>query len=185
MLVTAFEPFSNHSQNASEELLDAFPEQLPNIQIIKYTLPVSYEEIPSILEELIQKEKPDAVIALGQGPTKSGFRLELISKNKISTIHKDNQDFKPESDRIDPSHVEELEAFLPLEAILKAFENQNVPYELSENAGSYVCNYTYFHLLNTYQNKFPTAFVHVNDQGDLDNQIQALTILIEEVLRFV
>ena len=62
ILVTGFEPFGAHAVNSSMAVVNALP---PSNGLITRVLPVVYEEAGSIIRQLIETHRPDAVMCLG------------------------------------------------------------------------------------------------------------------------
>ena len=62
ILVTGFEPFGSHRSNPSWDAVEALPEEIEGVQIVKRKLPVSFRRFSAPLEAAIEEEmagRPD------------------------------------------------------------------------------------------------------------------------------
>jgi len=115
--------------------------------------------------ELTKKLKDNYkyVIALGQKPLVNEVYIELKAK-KNNTI---------------------LDTIFPIKEIKKLFENDNIDYLISDNAGEYLCNNIYYEGLEYIkQNKLDTKmiFIHVpsiNQDFDFDKLAKAISNFID------
>ena len=114
------------SQAISEELLQDIAVTVTNV-----TLPVSFAKAWPTLLEAIEQAKPDIVIATGLKRTSRGILLERCATNLMDAA-------KPAA----------YWTRLPLRSILHDFAKHEIPAALSSDAGTFVCNSLFYHLLN-------------------------------------
>ena len=117
------------SQAISEELLQDIAVTVTNV-----TLPVSFAKAWPTLLEAIEQAKPDIVIATGLKRTSRGILLERCATNLM--------------DAADPEGPAAYWTRLPLRLILRDFAKHEIPAALSSDAGTFVCNSLFYHLLN-------------------------------------
>ena len=135
ILVTAFEPFENRKTNRSLLLLDSL-----NLTIDKKVLPVDAIKIYSAFEKL-SVNKYDIVIMLGEANI-TNITLELVAKNQLDMRIKDNGGNQFRNQPILRDMPLNLRTNLPIDKLnLEQFD-------LSEDAGSFLCNMAYYLLLN-------------------------------------
>lgn len=147
VLVTAFEAFENRKTNSSLLLLDSL-----NLTIDKKVLPVDAIKIYSAFEKL-SVNKYDIVIMLGEANIPN-IRLELVAKNNLDMRIKDNMGNQFSNQLIIKDRPLNLRTNLPLDKLnLEKFD-------LSEDAGSFLCNMVYYLLLND-NSTCLKAFIHV------------------------
>ena len=170
VLVSGFEPFGGMSQNPSEELVryinEHFNEKTPlttdsGPAIVRgVTLPVTYYKCWEVLHQAIADFKPTCVIALGLAAI-PGLRIETMAKNG----DRGGPDNKGNGHKgaIYPAALEELATKLPVDAIKEALEKNKIPATTSKDAGGYLCNHIFYHLMRyaTSHPELRAGFIHV------------------------
>lgn len=131
------------SQAISEELLQDIAVTVTNV-----TLPVSFAKAWPTLLEAIEQAKPDIVIATGLKRTSRGILLERCATNLMDAGQAGcrQRDSAPPPDR--PGRSAAYWTRLPLRSILHDFSKHEIPAALSSDAGTFVCNSLFYHLLN-------------------------------------
>ena len=165
ILITYFEPFGERTTNASKEvvsLLDGY---------IRKELPVSWSKVPSILDEIFINE-PDYLFLIGEAGSYKEITMERTAHN-ISN-GKDNEGVNKDNELI---LVGDKEVKTTL------FDLSKLPYCISDNAGKYFCNYTYYLALSKAKT-CKVLFVHlpyIEESGpnSLDNLKKDLLNIIE------
>ncbi|NJM85273.1 MAG: peptidase C15 [Leptolyngbyaceae cyanobacterium RM2_2_21] len=139
-LLTSFRPWRAHQiSNASDDLLAALQHQalLPKNTYLLRRLPVSFQLAPAEVLENIVLLRPDFVICCGLAENRCRLSLELQGV--------------------------EAESFLQTPLYLPSLLSGTTITEISADAGSYVCNYLYFRVLQFLSQKpgCQALFVHV------------------------
>jgi pyroglutamyl-peptidase len=146
--VTGFEPWGGRPRNASSEaaaILDGA--DLPGgARARALSLPVALAPAVALLEDVLARVRPVAVVALGIHGTVGGpIRLEEVAVNL--------QDYREPDIRgevvrgpVDPEGPAELASTLPLDEIEQAIRARGVPIERSRDAGRFLCNATFYWL---------------------------------------
>jgi pyroglutamyl-peptidase len=199
VLVTGFEPFDNDSVNPSWEAaqrVDGW--RCEGHEVIARRLPCVYRSIRPLLSALLDELKPDIVIALGLAGGRVDFSLERVAINVDDARIPDNADDQP-IDR--PSAQGGPAAYfttLPIKAILRRVRAAGIPASVSNSAGTFVCNHTFYvarHLAETGRHTFRAGFIHVPylpEQAarhpgvasmSVDTLVAALKIAIETTVR--
>lgn len=165
VLVTGFEPFDNDQVNPSWEAaqrVDGW--RCDGHDIVARRLPCVYRAIRPQLSALLDELSPDIVIALGLAGGRLDFSLERVAINVDDARIPDNADDQP----IDRPSVEGGPAAyfssLPIKAILRRLRAAGIPASVSNSAGTFVCNHTFYiarHLAETGRRTFRTGFIHV------------------------
>ena len=169
ILITYFEPFGERTTNASKEvvsLLDGY---------IRKELPVSWSKVPSILDEIFINE-PDYLFLIGEAGSYKEITVERTAHN-ISN-GKDNEGVNKDNE---PIIVGDKEVKTTL------FDLSNLPYRISDNAGKYLCNYTYYLALSKVKT-CKVLFVHLpyiegSGANSLDNLYKDLLNIIDNLSR--
>ncbi len=141
MLLTTFAPWRAHQpSNAADDLVSHLHcEQLlpPGTTVMRH-VPVSFELAPIRVIAKVVELRPAVVVCCGMAEGRSHLHLERYGKGE---------------DRV-------LESSLPLERLLANTHLSG----LSDDAGSYVCNHLYYHLLGAIaRHGWPiqALFVHI------------------------
>lgn len=153
-----------------------------SMQIEAVVLPVTYEESYSLLKKRIDEFNPDIVLSFGLASSRESIDLETAALNIMDRRTADNKGHKPTSLQIVPEGPESFVSTLPLTGIRAALKKENLPAEESSSAGSYVCNYLFYHLMRDNQDTFRLCgFIHVPPEEKLpfaDLQ-KALSVILE------
>ncbi len=155
ILITGFEPFDEYKTNPSWDIARELSLELP--QVGSLLLPVSFNQCFQKLEKSIQTLSPKAVICLGLADTRERVTVERIAINIAHARITDNDGEQPLERPIHPKGNDGIFSSLALQELT----SQIPGIEVSNTAGTYVCNYLMYQLLYHYQNKFPCGFVHV------------------------
>lgn len=159
-------PFGGRSLNPTALLIESlirneisYPDSLIVDQIL---LPVTFSESFNVLQTKINEFNPDVVISFGQAAGRDSIELEQVAVNLIDADIPDNQGAKPEKELINHLGEDSYFSSLPLQGIEGALKDHNIPVKISNSAGTYVCNYLFYRLMETNQDTFRLCgFIHV------------------------
>ena len=180
-MVTAFEPFGSDDHNPTMALLEALTGD-----VIKVLLPVSYKRAAKTLKKAISDNRPDAVICTGLAGGRSDICIERAALNIKDADIPDNDGEKARGEAVIPGGENALFTSLPVYEFADTLKKEGFPCRVSYNAGTYVCNSTYFCLLET---KVPGVFIHIPYDESfgktpflrLEESVKAVSRLIELV----
>ena len=164
ILITAFEPFGGDDRNASQEVMNALPEDLRGAEIRKLCLPVEFGRAAELAREAAERLRPDAVVCLGQAGRRSEITPERVSINLMDARLPDNAGFQPVEMPIDPDGPAAYFSTLPIRSMTEAMREAGVPARISNTAGTYVCNDLMYRVLrwaNLHRPDLPCGFIHV------------------------
>jgi len=161
ILVTGFEPFGGDKTNGSWEAVKHLQgKRFGDETVVVAELPVVWGKAGEQLHGLILKYHPRAVIAFGQAGAEP-VRLETIAHNTRQE-YKDNAGALPPTDVISTSAPQTLDTALDVGAIQASLEAAKIPVVQSKDAGGYLCNETFYRLMNDPDAQtIPRGFVHV------------------------
>ena len=151
-LVTYFEPFGGRTTNASKEVVSLLSDY------DKKELPVSWLQIESYIDEILSNDL-DYLFLIGEAGSYQEITVERTAHN-ISN-GKDNYDIVKDNEPIN-NGPEELKT---------KFNLDNIPYRISDNAGKYLCNYTYYLALSKAKNT-KAVFIHLPYINNNINQLE-------------
>ncbi len=146
VLVTAFKPFNNSKNNYSEEVL----KYIQNVD--KMILDVVYDECYTQLTQKFNLDEYDLIIAMGEARMRNNIMLETQAINIASCRLPDNNNVAKVNEEI-------IKDGLPILKTTIDLTKFNDVIKLSNDAGKFVCNNLYYHLLHNYSNK--SLFIHV------------------------
>jgi mutator protein MutT len=152
-LITFFEPFDNADSNSSAIIALKLKPILLNAEFLE--LPVSFQKSWQVFETAIAKQNYIGVIALGQAEGRKHISLERMARNWIDTQIPDSDGETPAGWPI-IANQKNLSTRVQLEPLL------GPEIEISECAGTYVCNAFYFRALHHFRSKnIYCLFIHL------------------------
>ena len=164
IIITGFKPFMSHDVNPTEEIISILPGQIYGNEIIRLLLPVEFDNSFDVLKEAIIKYKPNVVIALGLAGNRKAISLERVAINVDHSTAPDNIGNTPNHKTIIKSGKNAYFSKLPLDEIVLKLKQKNINVEISNTAGTYVCNNLFYHLMNYIEENnlnIKAGFVHV------------------------
>lgn len=185
ILITGFEPFGENEKNISQEVLQYLDDSISDIKIIKKVLPVVFNECIEITTSLIDREKPDVIICLGQRSSYDGIAIERIAINLMDSTKPDNKGFAPKDETIEKQGKIAYFSTLPIKQIFEKIKGLGIVSKISNTAGLYVCNnlmYGVLHYISTNNLPIIAGFIHLPSYGkmDLNSVIEAVNSAIME-----
>ena len=170
VLVSAFLPFNKKENNYSAEVLNFISSD--KVEIDKVIIDVLYDKcFDAVAENGL--ENYDFIIALGEARMREALTVEKRAKNISSCSLPDNSGEIKSEEIIDKSFGEYIESKMDFEKF-KDFA------EISFDAGKFVCNNMYFHLLKYDDSR--TLFIHV---PECNNDEEKYKLYAEKISRII
>ena len=163
-LVTGFEPFGGDSINAAREAVLGLPPRIGEIEIATAILPTSYARSLAALEEAIRQARPRIVLCVGQAGDRAALNVERVAINVQDARLPDNDGAQPLDVPVEPGGPPACFATLPIRLALAALQAAGIAAELSNSAGTFVCNHVFYGLMRLAtrkRNRFAAGFLHV------------------------
>lgn len=163
ILLTAFDPFANEKINPTLEVFKKIEDNILNVQLIKLELPTVFGKSSKILEEKIKEAEPDVILSLGQAGGRLKITVERIAINVDDANIKDNEGNKPIDQKIRNDGENAYFSTLPIKAIVEEIKKAGIPAEISNTAGTFVCNHIMYeglYLAEKYGN-IKAGFIHI------------------------
>lgn len=164
ILLTGFDPFGGESINPAYEVVKRINDNINGAEIIKLEVPtVFYDSIARTIEK-IEEIKPDFVINIGQAGGRSEISIERVAINIDDARIPDNKGQQPIDSPINPTGKSAYFATLPIKAIAQSIRDKKIPANVSDSAGTYVCNHLMYGVLDyIYQKNLPiqAGFIHI------------------------
>ncbi|MCM2282316.1 MAG: hypothetical protein NDI61_10785 [Bdellovibrionaceae bacterium] len=149
LLLTGFEPFGGATLNPSAELVreTGWLTMPSSWELRSICLPVTFGEADRVARAAILSETPDMVISLGLAAGRAKIGLERVAINCIDAEIADNAGARPVDAKISATGPDGLFATLPLRKMLDVARAERLNCEISNTAGTYVCNFLLYRLL--------------------------------------
>ena len=195
VLLTGFEPFGGEKTNPSQEIA----RQLHGTMIARHRvagglLPCVFGAAIRELQYLIELHAPVLVVGLGQAGGRSEISPERVAINLDDASMADNSGQQPVDRPIVKEGPAAYWSTLPIKAIVGELRERGIPAAVSQTAGTFVCNHTFYGLMHQLrdQRKIRGGFIHVpylsEQTGDkpslpLETMTQAIAVAIEVSLR--
>jgi pyroglutamyl-peptidase len=191
VLLTGFGPFPGVADNPSAWLAETLARRAARDADAEFharVLPTAWQDarfMPRFYEEL----QPHVMIHFGVSQRATTFRIERSAHNRAAR-RIDAHGLMPSARTIRPDGADRFDTELPAAALAAHLRSCGVPAASSRSAGSYLCNFLYYHSLDwARQQADPrlVLFVHIPPlRGRVDPSGQeALLRGGHEVLRFV
>ena len=164
-------------------------------QLVAAELPCVFDASITELRRLMRTHQPMLVICVGQAGGRSAVSLERVAINVNDARIPDNVDAQPIDTRVVANGPAAYFSTLPIKAILQALQHADVPAEVSQTAGTFVCNHIFYglmHMLATQRGLKKTrgGFIHVPflpEQGaphlPLEVMVSALRLAVATALQ--
>ena len=158
ILITGFEPFNNDIINSSWEVIKRLPDSINGYKINKLLLPVKFEESSKIVIEKANKLKVKYIICVGQAKGRKYITPEM----KAINLKSDNYTSKKECNYILSTGPKYYYSSIDVNKIYNSINNAGIKCNISNDAGTYVCNDLFFNLLHYYNNtNIKVSFIHI------------------------
>lgn len=164
VLITGFDPFGGEKINPSYEAVKLLDNKINGAIVIKRELPTVFNKSIEKLNKIIEEESPDIVICVGQAGGRFNISIERVAINIDDARIPDNEGNEPIDSKIFGNGDNAYFSNLPIKAMVQKINENNIPAEISNTAGTYVCNhimYGLLYLINTKHRNIKGGFIHV------------------------
>mgnify|MGYP000431284457 CR=1 FL=1 len=105
VLVTGFDPFGGEKVNPAYEAVKLLPDTIAGAEIIKIEIPTVFTRSAEVLEEAIQKYRPDVVLDVGQAGGRSCMTVEKVAINLKEARMMESSHLMSRSERTARRHI--------------------------------------------------------------------------------
>ena len=149
VLLTGFDPFGGESLNPSWLAAEALHgETIAGRRIVAVQLPTSFARGPRTLRAAIRRHTPELVVCVGQAGGRAQISLERIAINVDDARIADNDGAQPVDTPIVRGGPAAYFSTLPIKAMFAALREADLPAEISQTAGTFVCNRVFYALMH-------------------------------------
>lgn len=164
ILLTGFAPFDGQSLNPSWEAVRALRgKRIAGHRIAVRCLPVAFDASLRQLRAAIRETSPALVICVGLAGGRERISLERVAINVDDARIPDNEGRQPIDEAIVAEGPAAYFSTLPIKSMLAGLRDAGFPVEVSQTAGTYVCNHVFYGLMHTLRNRrrVRAGFIHV------------------------
>jgi len=195
VLLTGFDPFGGEGVNPSWLAVQALQgRRIAGHRLVTAQLPTVFGTALAQLQALLRQHRPALVICVGQAGGRAALSLERVAINLDDARIADNAGAQPIDTSVVPGGPAAYFTTLPVKAMRAALQRKGLAAEVSQSAGTFVCNHVFYglmHLLATQRahRKTRGGFVHVPwlpEQGApsmaLDDVVSGLRVAVRVAL---
>ncbi len=164
VLLTGFDAFGGEPVNPAEEAVKMVSSQIGGAEVIKVIIPTVQAKSVQAIEKAIEEHNPDIVISIGQAGGRFDITPERVAINIDDYRIKDNEGNQPIDAVIEEDGQAAYFSNLPVKAMVKHMNANNIPASLSNTAGTFVCNHVMYGILYMIDKKYPGmkgGFIHI------------------------
>jgi pyroglutamyl-peptidase len=149
VLLTGFDPFGGQTVNPSWQAVQALHGRtVAGHVVVSAELPTVFGASMQAMRALLRQHKPTLVLATGQAGGRAAISLERVAINVNDARIPDNTGAQP----IDTPVVAQAPAAyftrLPIKAMLSSLLQKGIRAEVSQTAGTFVCNHVFYGLMH-------------------------------------
>lgn len=174
ILLTGFDAFDNADANPSQLAVERVSAELLESVDMPKGAEVKVDVLATCCNEAWHKLEAEvralpkgeqfAIVLSGYAGNRNRVCLERFALNTRAYRIYDNKGHKWQEDYIDPEAPDAIRAALPLRELIEELESKGIAADVSNYAGTFVCNETYFRAMQKYnraKNCAGVLFVHV------------------------
>lgn len=186
LLITGFDPFGGEKINPSWEAVKGLSDIIGEYELCKLEIPTVFGLAAQKVLEKAAEIHPDVILCVGQAGGRNAVTPERIGINMRDARIADNAGNQPLEARILADGADGIFSTVPVADMVRAIQAAGLPANVSNTAGTFVCNDTLYTLLHHFAGTSVRAgFIHVPylpEQGEpslpLEQITQALTAAV-------
>jgi pyroglutamyl-peptidase len=114
------------------------------VGLIAEVLPTEFDAAGRRVVQLITEHRPNVVIVVGMAAGRQGVSLERVALNLNDTDKPDNSGKSPQGSLIVADGPLAYWSTLPLKHLSETLAGQGIPAQITNFAGTFVCNHTFY-----------------------------------------
>jgi len=149
VLLTGFSPFGGAHTNVSWQVAQSLAGAVEGGHtVVAAQLPTEFDTSLEVLTALIERHHPALVVCLGQAEGRQAISLERIAINIADARIADNAGKQPVDKPVVSGGPPAYFTRLPIKAMLGALQQAGIAGEVSQTAGTFVCNHVFYGLMH-------------------------------------
>jgi pyroglutamyl-peptidase len=164
VLITGFEPFGGEMVNPSALAVQALEgRSIAGHRVVARVLACVFGRAIDELTVEIERLAPALVICVGQAGGRPGITVERVAINVDDARIPDNAGKAPIDRAIVPDGPAAYFSTLPIKSMVAAMHEAKVPADVSQTAGTFVCNHVFYGLMHALASRpgVRGGFIHV------------------------
>ncbi len=164
ILLTGFDPFGGEHLNPSwEAVRSLYGQRLGGHLIVARQLPTEFAGSLRVLKAALREVAPAIVLGVGQAGGRHQLSIERVAINVQDARIPDNAGAQPLDEPVIAGGPAAYFSTLPIKAMLAALHAQGLPAEISNSAGTYVCNHIAYAMLHLAAKRrgMRAGFIHI------------------------
>ena len=191
VLVTGFDAFGGDALNPSWLAAQALHgRRIAGHKVVAAQLPTVFGDSLAVLRGLLRTHRPALVLCLGLAGGRAALSLERVAINLNDARIADNTQAQPVDTSVVAGGPAAYFTQLPVKAMLRALQRAGIAAEVSQTAGTFVCNHVFYGLMHELATRrgfraVRGGFVHVPwlpDQGApamaLDDMVRGVAVAL-------
>lgn len=170
LLLTGFEPFLSFTLNPTMKIVEELDgKTIGDYQVVGKIMTVDFASSGQQLLSLIEETNPDAVISLGLAGGRYKITPERIAIN-CKDGEPDNLGYSPIDEPIYENGEAGYMSTLPIRKMVNTLIEEGLPAEISNTAGTYLCNnvmYEGLHYAAQHKPAMKSGFIHIPASHEL------------------
>lgn len=170
LLLTGFEPFLSFTLNPTMKIVEELDgKTIGDYQVVGKIMTVDFATSGQQLLSLIEATNPDAVISLGLAGGRYKITPERIAIN-CKDGEPDNMGYSPIDEPIYENGEAGYMSTLPIRKMVNTLIEKGFPAEISNTAGTYLCNnvmYEGLHYAVEHKPTMKSGFIHIPASHEL------------------
>lgn len=194
LLITGFDTFPGVQVNASAKLIERWRQEPPvwNHQTEYAVLSTSYRAVEEQLTALLLRNCPDLFVMMGVYGIGNGIRVERIALNIDDCSCPDVAGEVKQGRRISNTGPMAISTSVDLLALREYMIQHGTEIEISNHAGTYVCNHAYYVALHSIASEYAKSkavFVHLpsglesSEPAHMRAHVDEQSIVMQELVR--
>ena len=168
LLITGFDPFGNAPLNPSWMAVEQLPDEIGDFVLCKLQIPTVFGKAAQTVLDAAQDFEPDVILCVGLAGGRSAVTPERIAVNIRDARIPDNEGNQPKGEFVATHGPAAYFSTVPVEKMVQAICEAQLPGAVSNTAGTFVCNDTLYTLLHHYAgSQTRVGFVHVPNVPEL------------------
>ncbi len=164
VLITGFEPFGGETVNPSALAVAALDGRtIAGRKVVARVLPCVFGAAIEALDAELRRVRPELVICVGQAGGRAPITVERVAVNVDDARIADNAGARPIDRPIEKRGPVAYWSTLPIKAIVSALHDAGIAAEVSQTAGTFVCNHVFYGLMRALSRRRGVrgGFIHV------------------------